>query len=213
MSISAVLSQLKGLVEKAEQLPAKLSKTYPSDDQWETLAKQSVLFSNAASQIQRDIQRLKKSRTMKAQEESKKHISHANSSKGELFATGRLKLQAVFRKNIVMIFEEPRLSVFDSEDTRFRKESTRKRCNVIRSLSSDGIIAWAIAYAQTLWAGGAMASDVFDCLINDIEPEVIQIWPSMIGEILHKLKEDEAYLQTSFEYEEFLKGLFILVHE
>lgn len=112
-----------------------------------------------------------------------------------------------------MIFEGPRILVFDSEDAKFRKESTRKRCDMICSLSSDGIIIWTIGYAPTLWAGGVMALDVFNCLIDDIKPKVIQIWPSAIWEILYKLKENEAYLRTSVKYEEFLKGLSVLIRE
>ena len=49
-----------------------------------------------------------------------------------------------------MIFLGPKNSTFDSEDVKFRKESTRRRCEIIRGLSLDGIISWAIAYAPTL---------------------------------------------------------------
>src|SRR5205823_4666448 len=102
----------------------------------------------------------------------------------------------VFRRNILLIFEGPKASVFDSEDIKLRKESTQKRCDMIRKLSSDGIISWAVAYPPTQWAGGIMASDVFDCLTDDIEPNVVQTWPPVIRDTLHKLKEDETHLQA-----------------
>lgn len=52
-----------------------------------------------------------------------------------------------------------------------------------------------------------MSSDVFDCLVDDIEPEVAQTWPAVIQETLHKLQEDENSLERSSEYSELLKGL------
>lgn len=51
-----------------------------------------------------------------------------------------------------------------------------------------------------------MPSDVFDCLVDDIEPEVVQTWPAVIQDTLHKLKEDEESLHRSPEYSEFLAG-------
>ena len=53
-----------------------------------------------------------------------------------------------------------------------------------------------------------MSSDVFTCLLDDIEPEMVQTWPPVIRETLHMLMEDEESLKTSPEYQEFLKGWF-----
>lgn len=117
---------------------------------------------------------------------------HSQQSSGEIFS---------------WYFWGQKTSTFDSEDVKFRKESTRRRCEIIRGLCPDGIISWAIAYAPTLWAGGSMSSDVFDCLVDDIEPELVQPWPTVIQETLHKLKEDEETLQKSLEYCEVLSGL------
>lgn len=206
MSSTVVLSQLRGLTEKAEKLKGKLDKISPTDDQWNSLIDSSLHLANAASQLQEKMETLRNSRTKRAWKESEKHRSQARSLSGELFTTGRLKQSAVFRRNIVVIFEGPKTSTFDSDDAKVRKESTRKRCDVIRNLSPDGIVSWAIAYAPTLWAGGAMASDVFDCLTSDIEPDVVQTWPTVIRETLHKLKDDEAYLRSSLEYGKFLQG-------
>ncbi|KKZ64672.1 hypothetical protein EMCG_01360 [[Emmonsia] crescens] len=194
---SAILSQLKSLVEKTEQLKDKSNKLYQSDDQWQKLTDLSLRLSNAASQLQQEIKSSKESRATRAWKESEKHRTQAQLVKGgDIFAKGRLRQPAIFRRNIVVIYEGPKISTFDSEDARFRKESTQKRCDVIRSLSPDGVISWAIAYAPTLWAGGAIASDVFNCLIDDIEPDVVQTWPLVIRETLHKLKEEETHLQN-----------------
>jgi len=51
-----------------------------------------------------------------------------------------------------------------------------------------------------------MALDVFNCLIDSIEPELVQTWPPVIQDTLHKLKEDEPSLQKSPAYSKFLKG-------
>ncbi|KAF2849442.1 hypothetical protein T440DRAFT_360076, partial [Plenodomus tracheiphilus IPT5] len=118
----------------------------------------------------------KESRSERAWEESKEHRSNAQSLRGDLFAKGRLKNPHIFRRNVITIFGGPKDSKFDSEDMKIRKESTRERCKLIQGLSVDGVISWAVAYPPTLWAGGSMAFDVFSCLLDDIEPELVQAW-------------------------------------
>jgi len=149
MSATVLLSQFKALVEKTEQLKGKCYKVYPTDDQWITLGTLSLQLSDAASKLGEEIDVLKQSRTQRALQESAEHRSHAQSARGDLFAKGRLRQPAVFRRNIVTIFEGPKPSTFDSEDAKFRKESTCKRCEVIRRLNPDGVVSWAIAYAPT----------------------------------------------------------------
>ena len=206
MSATVVLSQLTTLVKNSEQMREKFHKVYPTIDQWNTLSDLSSKLAGAATKLQEKIRMLRESRTERAWQESEKHRSHLQSARGDLFANGRLAQSAVFRRNIVTIFLGPKDSTFDSENIKFKKDSTRKRCVTIRGLSPDGVISWAIAYAPTLWAGGSISSDVFDCLVNDIEPEVVQTWPAVIQDTLHKLKEDEESLHWSPEYSEFLAG-------
>lgn len=208
MSVAVLLSQLKGLLVKLEQLQPRLRKVYPSDRQWDTLTDLSSSLSHAAKKVEDEVQMLKESRSERAWEESKEHRLSAQSSRGELFAKGRLKNSHIFRRNIVTIFGGPKDSKFDSEDMKIRKESTCERCGLIRGLSTDGIISWAIAYPPTLWAAGSMALDVFTCLLDDIEPDLVQVWPPMIRETLRLLKADEESLRSSLVYEEFLGGLF-----
>lgn len=56
-----------------------------------------------------------------------------------------------------------------------------------------------------------MSLDIFECLINDIEPDVPQKWPAVIGDTLHKLKEDEKPLDSSPEYHTFSTGMIAKV--
>jgi hypothetical protein len=206
MSATIVLSQLKSLLEKTEHLKGKFSKVYPTNDQWDTLSDWSLKLSGAAKAVQDEIRVLKESRSDRAWKESEEHRSKAQTCRGDLFAKGRFKQPVIFRRNIVTIFEGPKDSTFDSEDMKFRKESTRKRSELIRGLSPDGVISWALAFAPTLWGGGSMSVDVFNCLLDDIEPELAQIWPPVIRDTLYLLMEDEESLKESFEYQKFLKG-------
>ncbi len=208
MSATTVLSQLKSLLEKTEQLKGKFSKVYPTDDQWDTLSNLSLELSEASKAVQDNIQVLKESRTERAWKESEEYRSKAQVSRGDLFAKGRLKQPAVFRRNIITIFEGLKDSKFDSDNAKFRKESTRKRCKLIRRLSPNRVISWALSFPPTLWAGGSIASDVFTCLLDDIQPELAQTWPSVIRETLHMLMEDYESLRQSPEYRGFLKGWF-----
>lgn len=207
MSATIALSQLKGLLEKTKQLKEKFSKVYPTNEQWGTLSNLSLELSEAAKLLENEIRELKESRTERAWRESEEHRLKAQSTRGDLFAKGRLKQPVIFRRNIITIFEGPKDSKFDSEDQKFRKESTRKRCESIRRLSPDGVISWAMAFPPTVWAGGSMASDVFTCLLDDMEPELVQAWPKVIRDTLDLLMEDEESLKLSLEYGEFLKAI------
>lgn len=206
MSATIVLSQLKGLLEKTEQLKGRFSKVYPSNGQWNNLSDLSLKLSEAAKALEDEIRMLKESRTERAWKESEEHRSKAQSCRGDLFAKGRLKQPVIFQRNIVTMFEGPKDSKFDSDDMKFRKESTRKRSELIRGLSPDGVISWAVAFAPTLWGGGSMSSDVFACLLDDVEPNLVQPWPPVIRDTLYMLMEDEESLKKSTDYQEFLKG-------
>ena len=207
MSAHIVLSQLKSLLEKTRNLEGKFSKVYPTDDQWDTLGDLSSELSAAAKMVQDEIQVLKESRSERAWKESEEHRSKAQSCRSDLFANGRLKQPVIFRRNIITIFEGPKDSRFDSEDKKLRKESNRKRCKLIQNLSFDGVISWAMAFPPTVWAAGSMSSDVFTCLLNNIEPEMVQTWPPVIRDTLHMLTEDEVSLKESPGYDKFIRGL------
>ncbi|KJZ68049.1 hypothetical protein HIM_12560 [Hirsutella minnesotensis 3608] len=206
MSAASVISQLRSLVEKAEHLMPKLNKIYPTEEQWCGLYDLSKKLTTNATILNNKTQVLKKTRADRAWKESEKLRSQALACQGDLLTNGRLKQLTVFRRNIITIFEGPKDSKFDSEDMRARKAMTRQRCEKIRQLSHDGIVSWAITFPPSLWAGGSMATDIFTCLLDDIEPDQPPSWPSVIRETLYMLREDESSLQVSPEYEDFLKA-------
>ena len=94
--------------------------------------------------------------------------------RGDLFAKSQLKQLAIFRRNIVIIFEGPKDLKFDFKDIKFRKKSTCKKWELIQGLSLDGVILWAIAFASTVWAGKLIALDVFTCFFDNIKPKLVQ---------------------------------------
>ena len=206
MSATSVVSQLRTILEKAEQLIPKLGKVYPAEEQWDVLGELSVKLGTTAAKIGDKIRVMKESRAHRAWKESEKLRSQASSCVGDLLANGRLKQPAVFRRNIITIFEGPKDSKFDSEDMKLRKVATRQRCEQIRGLSSDGVVSWATAFAPTLWAGGSTGSDILTCLLDNIEPELRLSWPPVVQETLKLLLEDEEALQRCPQYQAFLDG-------
>lgn len=198
---------MQGLLEKTEKLTPKLSKIYPSAHQWNSLGDLSTALLEAVQKFQEEVRLSRESRTQRAWQESEVHRSKVQSSRSDLLATCRLRHPSVFRRNIVLIYEGPKTSRFDSEDSKLRKESTRKRSKLIRDLKPDGVISWAIALAPTLWAGGSMASDLFTCILDSVEPEVVQRWPPVIRDTLYLLMEDEESLSLSSKYGELLQAL------
>lgn len=208
MSASSILSQLKGLLVKTRQIEPKLSKLYPSDDQWEVLADLSAELSRAAKDIEDKVRLLRETRSERAWKESEEHRSNAESLRGHLFAKGQIKNPQIFRRNMTIIFQGPKKSSFDTDELKVKKESTRKRCELIRDLSADGVISWALAFPPSTWSGGTMAWDVFTCLLDDVEPELVQRWPPTIRETLQLLRQDEEALQGCAKYDSFLKGCY-----
>lgn len=172
MSAAAVIiSQLRGLLEKANRLIPKLIKIYPNEEQWEILGDISEKLSVTTARMENKIQEPKESRAERAWKESEKLRSHALKCKDDLLTDGRLKQSPVFRRNIVTIFDGPKNSKFDSAEIKLRKRATQQRCEQIRRLSPSGVISWAIAFTPSLCAGGSMATDIFTCLLDEIEPD------------------------------------------
>ena len=135
--------------------------------------------------------------------------SEAQSAITNILENKTLKNSATFRRNISTIFVGPERSEFDSSVVQARKDVTQKRCERLRKLSSDGIVCWAVSYTPTSWT--TVSSSVFDCLIDDIEPNDALPWPAAVTEILQRLKGTTA-LQNSREYEQFFNGDSVFSH-
>jgi hypothetical protein len=201
MSACSIVSQLQTLLMNAKKFQPKLRNLKPTKAQLDTLRNLSLELSEAATNVQNKFQELEESQ----RKESERYMLKARLSRNELLSSGELQRQAIFRNNIIQVFAGPKRSQFDSADQVRRKEGTRKRCEMIRSLSPNGIISWAIAFEPTLWADGKMASHIFTRLLDEINSEFIQPWPQAIKETLHLLKKAELSLELP-EYDSFLQS-------
>ena len=207
MSVASVISQLRSLVDKANLLIPKFAKLYPNEQQWDILGDISEELTVAAKTIKKDVRTSKELRAERAWKDSAVLRTRALECKGEILTNGRLRLSPVFRRNIVTIFEGPKTSKFDSEEAKIRKATTLQRSEQIRQLGPSGVVSWAVSYAPSVWAGGNMATDIFSCLLDEIEPDCRPSWPSTVRETLYILLEDEETLQKSVEYLDFLRGI------
>jgi len=207
MTTSTHLSQLEALTKKAESLVLSLqsAKIHPSKDQYKTFNTLSLRLCGAAAAVPTEIEALKERRTDSSREEGRKLISQAQSDRTTLFVTTELKNRAVFVRNIKLFFEGPLDSGIDSGTIKGRKRLTRERCERICSLSRDGLLSWAVAFAPSIWMANTMSNNTFDYLEEHIEPEHPLEWPSEIYDILRTVG-GELPLRGSCKYQEFLKG-------
>ena len=53
-----------------------------------------------------------------------------------------------------------------------------------------------------------MANNIFDCLIEDVEPKSTQKWPAAVHEVLQGLRGSED-LENSSVYNNFVNGKYI----
>ena len=122
-----------------------------------------------------------------------------------LLSNGKLKNRSTFLRNIQLIFNGPKHDALDSKVTVQKKKSTQKKCQKIRELSTDGILSWAISYEPSLWTGGVLTNNMFDCLLEDIDPKSTLPWPTSIREELQGLLSHDA-LENSSTYNSFANG-------
>jgi hypothetical protein len=205
MTTCTYVSQLDALTKKVESFVQSLqsAEIHPSKDQYTTFKALSLRLCEAAASVPVGIGALKK-RQAESCEEGIKLISQAQSDRNDLT---HLKNRRVFARNIKLFFGGPQDSAIDSDTIKARKRLTRERCECICSLSPDGLISWAVAFAPSLWTANLMSNKTFDCVEELIEPQCPVVWPSEIYDILSALG-DEDPLRGSHKYHEFLKGKF-----
>ena len=212
MSATVAITQLSNLVRDMESWIKELIDAPCTEDEISVLSVVGGKLADAATFIQKKTGTLRPPQIRVGEEAwtaSEKLRTQAQSTATSLASSGKLSRQVVFRRNIELIFTGPKDKVLDSKEIRARKVVTRRRCEKIRKLSPDGIVIWATAYEPTLWAGGQMTQDMFECLLYNMESVPAQSMPPEIPEILQKLQADEE-LQKSTEYGEFINGEHVL---
>ncbi|KAL5335497.1 hypothetical protein BJX70DRAFT_314353 [Aspergillus crustosus] len=202
--MTAFISQLRSLITKVEGLENTVANLAPKPDDWREITSLASRLTEVTSRICQNIESSKRSRKKYALEEVQAIKKQAKPYQDNL-ANDTPTRAAVFRRNIVLIFEGPKESSFDETIEKSRKEITRQRCATLRGLNSDGLILWAISYTPTSWAGGKMSWDVFYELVNDIEPTERQIWPPALVTTLIVIKDKK--LSENPDYELFLKAV------
>lgn len=205
---TAVLNQFRALVEKAKTLELKLDRIGVNENQWDELNSLTKTFSATAKKINDKVQILKVTRIEQAQKEVKKYREKVIASRLDVLSMRQVKKKIIVRRNIAIIFLGPEISSFDSEDEKLKKSHIQRRSELIRRLSPDGVISWAIAFPPSLWTGSSMSMEVFSCLLHDAEPDEIPPWPSEIRDLLQKVTKGDNLLAESPEYIDFLKGQF-----
>jgi hypothetical protein len=124
--------------------------------------------------------------------DSEQHRLKAQPTVATVLSSGKLRNPAVFRRIIQMIYLGPPQSEFASKDTTWRGGVIQKRCSRIQQLSPDGIVSWAIACYPTTWGPCFMPNDIFECLVEDIEPRDRKKWPEIVCETLSRLENGEV---------------------
>jgi hypothetical protein len=209
MTTGRFISQLSAQTSKLELLVQSLqnSSFHPSNDQYQILGALSVRLSAAANDLLAQVAALKKRRTESFSAEGQQLIDQAELERRGLITTTQLKNRRTFAKNIILFFKGQSDSVVDSVLTKARKQATRERCERICTLSPDGLIFWAVAFAPTIWTANMMSNDTFDYVFEHITPDECQVWPPDIHNILIGLGAEEP-LRGSNRYDEFLRGKF-----
>ncbi|KJZ69274.1 hypothetical protein HIM_11333 [Hirsutella minnesotensis 3608] len=205
MASQSTVSQLSELVAAVENWVATKgdsSSQYTSDELID-LDALSARLATATSSIQRRTGSYKPPCRAEVWQASEELRNQARSAVKAVFRDGALRQPAVFRNNLVLIFAGPKASEFDSDQARTRKAATSIRCQQLRKLEADKIVAWAISYRATSWAVGCMGTETFDCLLGAI-PFIDAPWPPAVLELLYKIQR--YGLQESTDYNNFLSG-------
>ncbi|KAE8130819.1 hypothetical protein BDV38DRAFT_43030 [Aspergillus pseudotamarii] len=207
--MATLISQLKTIITKAEALERTVTNFMPKPDDWQEITNLSLRLNEVTFRIRQNVEdskRLRKERYLKEARE----VREQGKQYRENQTRKDLKKAPVFRRNIILIFGGPKESPFDGTTEKHRKEITRQRCAVLRSLNIDGILFWAMSYTPTSWSGGKMSWDLFYNLASDIEPNERQKWSPDLLETLIAIRDEG--LSGNAEYELFLTGNYSRVY-
>ncbi|KAM5442408.1 hypothetical protein MferCBS31731_002286 [Microsporum ferrugineum] len=202
MSAGSVLSQLEGLVSRAESMSSKLTnkKIRPTNGQQDEFQKLSRRMDSAWASVSAILSKFK--------HRSDKDINLANTVRAtQEYQTITSPIFMILRRNLELIFIGPRDSALDSAQVKIRKNKARTRCELLRSQHPHVILMWAMAIPPSSWNSSAgMSDNTFDFVIDDTGTERI---PLLSTEIVQKLQflEEEEPLNTCDQFREFMSSL------
>ncbi|RYC80733.1 hypothetical protein BFJ63_vAg16380 [Fusarium oxysporum f. sp. narcissi] len=192
---SQIIAQLKDALQGTESLAASLNASCLSPEAQAELDIIADKFRAVAILIGKKTQSFKPQWNDETWIKSKDHREKTEKILTNVLTENKLPNKQVLRNNLITIFCGPKKYMNDSQALKSRKIATEKRCIKLRQLSVNGIISWAIAYPSGTWAGGRMGSDIFDCLLQDIEPNDGLHWPPEVNETLAEL-QDGSYIHN-----------------
>ncbi|KPA35837.1 hypothetical protein FLAG1_11437, partial [Fusarium langsethiae] len=200
---SSIIYQLKSVLQGTEALEVSLSEVHLSQEARTELDMIADKFRALAIMIEKKTQSFKPQRMDEIWEKSKERREKAERALTNILTQNKLPDLRVFRKNLTTIFDGPAKYQHDSNGMKSKKVATEKRCERLQQLSADGIVSWSIAYPSCSWAGGAM-SNIFDCLLEDIEPNDALDWPPEMSEVLKELQGKS--LQGNKAFDKLVEG-------
>ncbi|KID82005.1 hypothetical protein MGU_10659 [Metarhizium guizhouense ARSEF 977] len=204
MSRTTLISQLNDVVTSLESWVLQLDGSSQwTNDESNDLYSLSMRLATATSSVQKRVGSYKPPCRAEIWKASEPMRRQARSAVEDLVRDRAFNQPAMFRRNITLIFGGPKFSEFDSSQMKSRKLATITRCERLRRLEADKVVAWAVSYKSTSWAVGCMGSDMFDCLAEAVESNTGP-WPPVVSEVLYKLQKVD--LQESTEYISFLQG-------
>lgn len=206
MSAAVTIRQLSDLVQDLENWIAGLNDEPCTEDELSMLDILGAKLTNAATIVQKKTGSFRPPLEEHAWKASAELRSQAQSTVSSLISQGKLERPVAFRRNMAIIFKGPKDSEFDSSDVKSRKAITRQRCEIIRNLSPDGIVTWAASFTPSTWSGGYLGKDIFEYLVDEIEPDSAPTWPAAIRTTVQKLQDEDEKLQSSVEYGKFVQG-------
>lgn len=158
-----------------------------------------------AASVPDEVHALGKRRIDTVVAEGQKLLSNAETVKAELLATNKLKSRVTFVRNMQLLFVPPKESKLDSPAVKKRKRLTRDRSERIRGLKPDAIIVWAAAFAPSVWDSNVLSRSTFDYVLEFLESDKPQRWPTFIFDVLRTLGAEEP-LQNSDDFRAFLES-------
>lgn len=192
LTMSVITNQLNSIARELDTLNLAMRGISLSETDLQTLDAIAANLKDIVVVIESRTGSRKRLWTEQAWKDSEQHRLKAQLTIATVLSSGKLRNPAVFRRNIKLIYLGPTQSEFDSKDTTWRRGVIQRRCFRIQQLSPDGIVSWAIAYPPTTWGPCFMPNDIFDCLVEDIEPRDRKKWPETVSETLSRLKKGEV---------------------
>jgi hypothetical protein len=202
--MATIVNQLSSVAKDLDALNLAMRDISLSETDLQTLETVAANLKDILVIIESKTGLRKYSWTEQAWKDSEPHRLKAQAIIAAVLSKKRLQNPAVFRRNIKLIYCGSPQSEFDSKDTTWRRGVVQKRCSRIQQLSPDGIISWAIAYPPTTWGPCFMSNEIFDCLIEDVEPRDRKKWPDAVCQTLFRLRDGE--IQGCYGLQQLVHG-------